>query len=68
MMTATTKLSVSEQRIYAYLQAHRDGATYLMGVSTWAVAEPFILATGQEILLSGDLTATLLYRCGPSWA
>jgi 4-amino-4-deoxy-L-arabinose transferase-like glycosyltransferase len=56
MMTATTTLSAGEQRIYAYLLAHSDGATYLVSVSSWSEAEPFILATGQEVLTEGGFS------------
>jgi hypothetical protein len=55
-MTATTTLTASEQRIYAYLKAHGDGATYLVSVSSWSEAEPFILATGQEVLTTGGFS------------
>jgi 4-amino-4-deoxy-L-arabinose transferase-like glycosyltransferase len=53
---ATTTLSDSERRIYDYTQAHRDGATYLMAATSWVTAQPYILATGQEVLLVGGFS------------
>jgi len=52
-MVVRTSLSASEQRIYDYVQSRRDGADYLMAVSLWSTAQPYIIATGQEVLLIG---------------
>jgi 4-amino-4-deoxy-L-arabinose transferase-like glycosyltransferase len=52
----TTTLDGAEQRTYAYVSAHRNGASYLMTVQTWSQASPFILATGQEVLPIGGFS------------
>ena len=57
--TATTTLSGSEQQLYAYLSAHRDGARYLMAVQSWSVASPYILATGQEVMPMGGFSGSV---------
>ncbi len=53
MMGATTALSSSEQQIYRYVSAHRDGASYPLAVSSWIQASPYIEATGQEVMPMG---------------
>jgi hypothetical protein len=58
-MGATTTLTTGQQQIYDYTQAHRDGAGYLMAVSSWASASPYILATGQEVLSMGGFSAAV---------
>jgi 4-amino-4-deoxy-L-arabinose transferase-like glycosyltransferase len=57
--TAATTLSPSEQQLYAYLTAHRDGASYLMAVQSWSVASPYILATGQEVMPIGGFSGSV---------
>jgi 4-amino-4-deoxy-L-arabinose transferase-like glycosyltransferase len=57
--SATTTLSASEQRLYRYLTAHRQGASYLMAVSSWSSASPYILATGQEVLPMGGFSGSV---------
>jgi 4-amino-4-deoxy-L-arabinose transferase-like glycosyltransferase len=59
LATATTTLSGTDQRIYDYLSAHRAGASYLLAVQSWAVASPYILATGQEVLPMGGFSGTV---------
>jgi 4-amino-4-deoxy-L-arabinose transferase-like glycosyltransferase len=59
LATANTTLSGSEQRLYAYLTAHRDGASYLMAVQSWSVASPYILATGQEVMPMGGFSGSV---------
>jgi 4-amino-4-deoxy-L-arabinose transferase-like glycosyltransferase len=59
LATATTTLSRSEQQLYAYLSAHRDGASYLMAVQSWSVASPYILATGQEVMPIGGFSGSV---------
>jgi len=56
----TTTLDGAEQRIYTYVSAHRNGASYLMTVQTWSQASPFILATGQEVLPMGGFSGQAL--------
>jgi 4-amino-4-deoxy-L-arabinose transferase-like glycosyltransferase len=56
----TTALDGAEQRIYTYVSAHRNGASYLMTVQTWSQASPFILATGQEVLPTGGFSGQAL--------
>jgi 4-amino-4-deoxy-L-arabinose transferase-like glycosyltransferase len=57
--TATIALSASEQRIYDYVSAHRDGAGYLMAVGSWDTAAPYIVATGQEVMPMGGFSGTV---------
>jgi 4-amino-4-deoxy-L-arabinose transferase-like glycosyltransferase len=56
LLAADTTLSASERRIYDYTQAHRRGAAYLMAATSWVTAQPYILATGQEVLLIGGFS------------
>jgi hypothetical protein len=56
----TTTLDRAERRLYAYLSAHRDGASYLMSVQSWSRASPYILATGQEVLPMGGFSGQAL--------
>lgn len=56
MTAVATTLDSSERRIDDYVSAHRDGADYLMAVSSWGEASPYILATGQEIMPMGGFS------------
>jgi 4-amino-4-deoxy-L-arabinose transferase-like glycosyltransferase len=58
-LTGSTGLSVGEQRLYAYLTAHRDGATYLMAVQFWRQGADYIVATGQEVLALGGFSGAV---------
>ena len=49
----TTTLTSSEQHLYDYVSAHRGNASYRFAASSWPVASPYILATGQEVLPLG---------------
>ena len=57
--STTTTLSGSQQQLYRYLTAHRDGAGYLLAVGSWSSAAPYILATGQEILPMGGFSGSV---------
>ena len=57
--SATTTLTSAEQRLYDYVSAHRDGASYLMAVGSWEEASPYILATGQEVMPMGGFSGTV---------
>jgi len=57
--TSATTLSSSEQGLFNYLSAHRDGAGYLMAVSSWSQASPYIVATGQEVMPMGGFSGTV---------
>ena len=57
----TATLSGPERRIYTYVSAHRNGASYLMAVQSWLQASPYILATGQEVLPVGGFTGQALH-------
>jgi 4-amino-4-deoxy-L-arabinose transferase-like glycosyltransferase len=57
--SATVTLTSAEQRLYDYVSAHRDGASYLMAVGSWEEASPYILATGQEIMPMGGFSGTV---------
>jgi 4-amino-4-deoxy-L-arabinose transferase-like glycosyltransferase len=59
MMGATTALTSSEQQIYDYVRAHRGGASYLMAVSSWTEASPYIEATGQEVMPMGGFSGSV---------
>ena len=59
MLGATTTLSASEQKLYNYVNAHRQGASYLMAVSSWNEASPFILSTGQEVMPMGGFSGSV---------
>jgi 4-amino-4-deoxy-L-arabinose transferase-like glycosyltransferase len=56
---ATTTLSSSEQAIYNYVSAHRNGASYLLAVSSWTEASPYILVTGQEVMPMGGFSGSV---------
>ncbi|MFJ9775935.1 ArnT family glycosyltransferase [Kitasatospora sp. NPDC101157] len=51
-------LTASEQALFDYLQAHRNGARYLFAASSWSAASPFILATGEEVLPMGGFSGS----------
>jgi 4-amino-4-deoxy-L-arabinose transferase-like glycosyltransferase len=57
-VSATTTLNASQQRIYDYVSAHRDGAGYLMAAASPSIASSYILATGQEVMPMGGLGGT----------
>jgi hypothetical protein len=57
--SAVTTLTPAEQRLYDYVSAHRDGASYLMAVGSWETASPYILATGQEVMPMGGFSGTV---------
>jgi 4-amino-4-deoxy-L-arabinose transferase-like glycosyltransferase len=57
--SSSTTLSSSERAIYDYVSAHRDGASYLMAVSSWSTASPYIVATGQEVMPMGGFSGTV---------
>jgi 4-amino-4-deoxy-L-arabinose transferase-like glycosyltransferase len=57
--SATTALTGSEQAIYKYVTAHRDGASYLLAVSSWTEASPYIEATGQEVMPMGGFSGSI---------
>ena len=55
----STSLSASQQQLYRYVSAHRDGAGYLLAVSSWSQASAYILATGQEIMPMGGFSGSV---------
>ncbi len=57
--SATTTLTSSEKAIYDYVSAHRDGASYLLAVSSWETASPYIEATGQEVMPMGGFSGSV---------
>ncbi len=59
MLGATTMLSASERKLYNYVNAHRQGASYLMAVSSWNEASPFILSTGHEVMPMGGFSGSV---------
>jgi 4-amino-4-deoxy-L-arabinose transferase-like glycosyltransferase len=52
-------LTAAQTRLYDYVSAHRDGAPYLMAVTSWSQAAPYIEATGQEVLPMGGFSGTV---------
>ena len=59
ILGSTTALSASERELYDYVSAHRDGASYLMAVSSWSEASPYILSTGQEVMPMGGFSGSV---------
>jgi 4-amino-4-deoxy-L-arabinose transferase-like glycosyltransferase len=57
--SAAVTLTPAEQRLYDYVSAHRDGASYLMAVGSWETASPYILATGQEVMPMGGFSGSV---------
>jgi 4-amino-4-deoxy-L-arabinose transferase-like glycosyltransferase len=55
----TGTLTQAQLDIYRYVSAHRDGAAYLMAVTSWSQAAPYIEATGQEVLPMGGFSGTV---------
>jgi 4-amino-4-deoxy-L-arabinose transferase-like glycosyltransferase len=55
----STSLSASQQQLYRYVSAHRDGAGYLFAVSSWSEASAYILATGQEVMPMGGFSGSV---------
>jgi 4-amino-4-deoxy-L-arabinose transferase-like glycosyltransferase len=45
--------------LYDYVSAHRDGASYLMAVTSWTEASPYILGTGQEVMPMGGFSGSV---------
>ncbi len=52
-------LTAAQTRLYDYVSGHRDGAPYLMAVTSWSQAAPYIEATGQEVLPMGGFSGTV---------
>jgi 4-amino-4-deoxy-L-arabinose transferase-like glycosyltransferase len=57
--SAVTTLTSAQQRLYDYVSARREGASYLMAVESWETASPYILATGQEVMPMGGFSGTV---------
>ncbi len=55
----STGLTAAEKRIYGYVSARRNGASYLMAVQSWSAAAPYILTTGQEVLAMGGFSGSV---------
>ena len=55
----STSLTASQQQLYRYVSAHRDGAGYLLAVSSWSQASAYILATGQEVMPMGGFSGSV---------
>jgi hypothetical protein len=55
----STSLSASQQQLYRYVSAHRNGAGYLLAVSSWSQASAYILATGQEVMPMGGFSGSV---------
>ncbi|MCL2584884.1 MAG: glycosyltransferase family 39 protein [Streptosporangiales bacterium] len=59
MMGAAQSLTSSEKDLDNYVNAHRGNASYLMAVSSWSEASPYILSTGQEVLAMGGFSGSV---------
>ena len=55
----STALTASQQQLYRYVSAHREGAGYLLAVSSWSQASAYILATGQEVMPMGGFSGSV---------
>ena len=55
----STSLTAGQQQLYRYVRAHRDGAGYLLAVSSWSQASAYILATGQEVMPMGGFSGSV---------
>jgi hypothetical protein len=55
----STSLTSSQQQLYRYVSAHRNGAGYLLAVSSWSEASAYILATGQEVMPMGGFSGSV---------
>jgi 4-amino-4-deoxy-L-arabinose transferase-like glycosyltransferase len=55
----STSLTASQQQLYRYVSAHRNGAGYLLAVSSWSDASAYILATGQEVMPMGGFSGSV---------
>jgi 4-amino-4-deoxy-L-arabinose transferase-like glycosyltransferase len=52
-------LTPQTQAIYDYVSSRRDGAAYLLAVSSWTQTSRFILATGREVMPLGGFSGTV---------
>jgi 4-amino-4-deoxy-L-arabinose transferase-like glycosyltransferase len=59
LLGSTDSLTSAERDLYNYVSAHRDGAGYLLAVTSWTEASPYILATGQEVMPMGGFSGTV---------
>jgi 4-amino-4-deoxy-L-arabinose transferase-like glycosyltransferase len=58
LQESTDPMTTAQRETYEYLSAHRDGAVYLMAVSSWTTALPYIIATGQEVMPMGGFSGS----------
>jgi 4-amino-4-deoxy-L-arabinose transferase-like glycosyltransferase len=49
-------LTAQERELLDYAQAHDDGAKFVLTVTSWDDASPYILATGADVLSMGGFT------------
>ncbi|HUN34936.1 MAG TPA: glycosyltransferase family 39 protein [Trebonia sp.] len=59
LQESSDPLTTTERQIYGYVSARRHGADYLMAVSSWTQALPYIIATGQEVMSIGGFTGSV---------
>jgi 4-amino-4-deoxy-L-arabinose transferase-like glycosyltransferase len=59
LQESSDSLTTAAREIYDYVSAHRFGADYLMAVSSWTEALPYIIATGQEVMPMGGFTGSV---------
>ncbi|MHA6764301.1 ArnT family glycosyltransferase [Streptacidiphilus sp. PAMC 29251] len=55
-MQGSGTLTKSQDGLFAYTQAHRGSARYLFATTSWALASPYILATGAAVMPIGGFT------------
>jgi 4-amino-4-deoxy-L-arabinose transferase-like glycosyltransferase len=49
-------LTAQQKDLLDYAQAHDDGAEFVLTVTSWSVASPYILSTGADVLPMGGFT------------
>ena len=52
-------LDADQRKLYDYLDAHRDGATFVAATDSWSTAAPYIIATGQDFLPMGGFSGSV---------
>ena len=54
--SATSALTTQQRELLAYAEAHDGGARFVLAVTSWDVASPYILGTGADVLPMGGFT------------
>jgi len=59
VLTARSTLTAQESRMLDFVDAHRDGAKYVMAATSWSAAAPYIVATGQKVMPMGGFSGSV---------